>query len=189
MKRKRMKTAISPRNKNKTKQEYRTPLILLRAVERRFGPIRFDLAARTRDAVLGLPSYTPQDDALKQDWVSHHNPKNIPRPCGVLWLNPPFRKNGEFAEACAFYAAHARPGNVITMLVPASVDAKWWDDHVRGKAHVLALDPRVTFVGESEPYPRGLALCVYDPRYPVQSAAVERWCWMMNPDTGCPWEP
>jgi hypothetical protein len=66
---------------------------------------------------------------------------------------------------------------VIVMLALLSADAQWWKNHVRGKARVEALSPRMTFVGEEHPYPKPLCICVYDPRYPDQSDSVGYWRW------------
>lgn len=54
-----------------------------------------------------------------------------------------------------------RAGLNILMLVPASVGTHWFAQHVVPHAHVLYLAPRLTFVGETAPYPKDLMLCVY----------------------------
>ena len=144
-----------------------TPPALLDAVQRRFGVLTWDLAATPENAV--APDwFTEADDALARPW---------PRE-GVLWLNPPFANIAPWAAKCSeWLKAGPRASSVLLFLVPASTDANWWAAYVSGSARVLSLCPRVTFVGHTTPFPKGLALCVYDPRFPVQPALVEPWRW------------
>lgn len=167
--------ATAPRDRTKTKQDYRTPQDLRHAVEKRFGLISIDLASSDGDEIVPLVKhYTPEENSLEQDWLEAIR-------TGVAWLNPPFGNIAPFAEKCATWTIHAREfgrvGPVICMLVPASVDARWWAEHVRTWAIVYALAPRVTFHGETQPYPKACAVCVYDPRHAPTSAAVELWRW------------
>lgn len=167
--------ATTPRDRTETKQDYRTPQELRHAVEKRFGLISIDLAASDGDEIVPLVKhFTPQEDALKQAWLEAIR-------TGVAWLNPPFRDIGPFAEMCADWVINARNagrgGAVIAMLVPASVGARWWEHHVHTRAIVYALAPRITFHGETQPYPKDCALCVYDPRHTPTSNSVHLWRW------------
>lgn len=167
--------ATSPRDRTKMKQDYRTPQDLRHAVEKRFGGITIDLAAADGDEIVPLVRhFTPEEDALKQNWLEAIH-------SGVAWLNPPFSSIAPFAELAEKWCGDARRdgrvGAVICMLVLASVDAVWWDSFVRGAAIVYALAPRVTFHGETQPYPKACAICVYDPRHAPTSATVELWRW------------
>ena len=54
-----------------------------------------------------------------------------------------------------------RAGSRIFLLTPASIGANWFAEHVYGKAHVLALQGRLTFVGHKQPYPKDCILSVY----------------------------
>jgi len=167
--------ATAPRDRTKTRQDIRTPQIFRHAVEKRFGGITIDLAAADGDEIIPLVKhFTPEEDSLKQDWLDAIR-------AGVAWLNPPFGNIADFAAKCAAWTISAREagrvGSVICMLVPASVDARWWEESVRTWAIVYALASRVTFVGETQPYPKPLALCVYDPRHTPASSAVHLWRW------------
>jgi len=131
-----------------SRQDYGTPHAFLRAVERRFGSITHDLAARCDNAV--VPShYSPDVDSLVQDWT---------RLTGTLWLNPPFGKIDPWAAKCA---RSKGTGRRIVMLTPAAVGTEWFADHVYGCARIYALRPRLTFVGARDPYPGDLILSVY----------------------------
>jgi len=167
--------ATTPRDRTKTKQDYRTPQELRRAVEQRFGGITIDLAASDGHEIVRLVKhFTPEEDSLAQDWDEAIR-------AGVAWLNPPFKRIAEFSAKCSEWTMRAgregRSNAIICMLVPASVDSRWWDDSVRTFAMVYALAPRVTFEGETQPYPKPCVLCVYDPRHVRVSAAVELWRW------------
>jgi hypothetical protein len=63
---------------------------------------------------------------------------------GLLWLNPPFAESKRWAAKCA---REASLGAKIALLVPANIGAAWFWDHVFPHAHVLALYPRIAFVG------------------------------------------
>lgn len=132
-----------------SKQDYGTPREFLDAVERRYGPIGFDLAATTNNAVVGN-FYTEEQNALIQSW------QLSPR-VRVAWLNPPFANIDPWAERCA---SVRRLPRWTLLLVPASIGTAWYRDHVLGKAVVDGI-PRLTFVGETTPYPKDLMICAF----------------------------
>ena len=72
-------------NRGSSKQDYATPREFIRAVQARFGVIRFDLAAEPHNAV-APDFFTPDMDALSKDWFA--DPSR--RAPALLWLNPPF---------------------------------------------------------------------------------------------------
>jgi len=136
-----------------SEQIVRTPPEFLAAVERRFGPIRFDLAANADNHVAPEwygPGSPLGEDALTQSWQRG----------GVLWLNHPFAESARFAAK-----AHEEGdrGARIHMLMPAAVSTVWFSEHVYGHALVLALRPKIRFVGHTADYPKDLILAVYGP--------------------------
>jgi phage N-6-adenine-methyltransferase len=136
-------------NRPNAPQNYRTPPELLAAVERRFGKIEFDAACTREDCVALRGYHYPEADALTQDWSA-----DLPdRP--LVWTNPPFRLSGAFAKKHAEYEGRS------LLLVPASVGSRWFLEHVHGRALVLPLVGRVTFVGEATPINRDLMICAY----------------------------
>jgi phage N-6-adenine-methyltransferase len=143
-----------PRQKpGRSDQVVATPRNFLDAVENRFGPIGLDLAANESNAVCKLwlgPGSPLQggEDALAPavSWSGRT----------LRWLNPPYSDLDPWAAKCAAERHHA----FIAMLTPASVGANWFAEHVHGKALVLAIRPRLTFVGSSDPYPKDLCLSV-----------------------------
>ncbi len=137
----------------RSKQDYGTPPEFLRAVEKRFGTIDFDLAAHADNHVVDA-YYGPDVDSLAQDWTQLR---------GNLWLNPTFSNAGTWAAKCK---ASTGEGRRILLLTPAAVSTAWFDRAVFGVARVFAIRPRLQFVGAKDPYPGDLILSVYDPDMP-----------------------
>jgi phage N-6-adenine-methyltransferase len=144
-----MKTGPSV-NKGRSKQDYGTPPEFIRAVEERFGPLDLDLACNRENFKAKAGLCYPGVDSLQLDWTVFH---------GTYWLNPPFENIGAWALKCA---AQCRIRHGLTlMLTPASIGTQWFDLYVHRQAVVLALSPRLTFEGTSDPYPKDLMLSVY----------------------------
>lgn len=138
-------------NRANAPQNYRTPPAFLAAVQTRFAPIEWDAACTTEDCV--VPKYRGYCldrgwDALSRDW------SELGR--AIVWCNPPFGKSGQFAAKIA-----AAPGIRALLLCQASIDSAWYAAHVHGRALVLALSPRIAFVGEKQGINRALILCAY----------------------------
>ncbi len=137
----------------KSKQDYGTPPAFLEAVVMRFGAIKADLAATHANRV--VTDFYGESDAggsLVQPWAKDH-------PEGNLWLNPPFGDIDPWAEKCA--AESAKRNGLILFLTPASIGCGWFARHVLGKAIVLGISPRLSFVGTTAPYPKDLMLSVF----------------------------
>ena len=142
-------------NPGTSKQDYATPVDFVDAVRKAFCVVAFgaDLAAHTENYV-ATPFLGPGsgwgNDGLAYDWRQF---------AGDLWLNPPFADIEPWARKCA---EAKRDGGRIFMLTPASVGSNWYAEHVHGKAHVVALSPRLCFDDKS-PYPKDLILSIYGP--------------------------
>lgn len=128
---------------------YGTPVAFIKAVEREFGPLVFDLASDGTNNVAAM-CYTPAEDSLSQAWSWI---------VGWAWLNPPYDDIGKWAKKAY---SESLLGAKILMLVPASVGSNWYRDYVYGKAEVRFLNGRLTFVGHKAGYPKDLMLIVYD---------------------------
>lgn len=157
-------------------QEVGTPPELVTAVERRFGALRFDLAANEDNAIctgwLG-PGSDYATDAFSVDWAGMWTR-------GYAWLNPPFDDIAPWARKCVL---SARDGAFVLMLVPASTGSIWYARYVQGHARVIPLAPRVTFLGHDTPYPKDLILCVYNPW--VDAGVADQWRWDVGDNTRC----
>jgi phage N-6-adenine-methyltransferase len=144
----------------KSKQDYETPPELIQAVELRFGKLHVDLAARA-DNAKAARYITPEQDSLSVDWGAEFFNRRA-------WLNPEFADIAPWAKKCS-----TTRGLHIFMLTPASVGANWFAEHVHGKALVLALSPRITFVGASDPYPKDCIISIFG--FGVAGFDVWRW--------------
>jgi len=152
-------------NRGKSRQDYGTPWEFIHAVEARFGPIIFDLAATAANRK--APLHWGPDvgiDSLEMDWADAH-------PTGNLWLNPEFVDIAPWAAKCA--AESVKRHGLIPFLTPASIGTDWFAKHVHRKALVLALSPRLTFEGTSDPYPKDLMLSIYG--YGLHGFDTWRW--------------
>lgn len=145
--------------RGKSRQDYATPRDFISAVEKRFGPLSVDLAARPDNAKAAV-WITPGTNSLAQPW---HRLK------GLLWLNPPFDKISPWAEKCA---DESKRGARILFLVPASIGSNWFAQHVHQHALVLALNGRITFEGCTTPYPKDCILAAYG-----ETPGFEVWRW------------
>lgn len=135
-------------NKGQSNQDYGTPIPFIQAVEKRFGPISFDLAASEENKKSPL-FFGVIRNSLTQPWH---------RIQGNLWLNPPFSSITPWAKKCA---EESIKGARILFLVPSSTGANWFRDWVWGHAEVYFLNGRLTFEGCSDPYPKDLILAHY----------------------------
>ena len=155
--------SVMPEQKpGRSVQEVETPQDLMDAVEKRFGKMDFDLAANQENAKT-LRYFHPGHDSLKQDWSKLE---------GNLWLNCPYADIEPWAKKCASYEIGLLDDIRIFLLTPASIGSNWFQDYVWGHAMVLALNPRVTFVGHSQGYPKDLILSCYIGKY-----NFEPWRW------------
>ncbi len=150
----------------KSDQDYGTPREFILAVQHRFGRISWDLAAHEGNHVCDL-WIGEQQDALSLNWAAELK--------GVLWLNPPFGDIPTWARKCAM---EAKRGARILFLTPASVGTNWFWSHVNPHrdALVLPLSPRLTFVGETNPYPKDLMLSAYG----FGTVGFDRWKWRLS---------
>lgn len=146
-------TRTMPRQKpGRSVQDYETPGELIHAIGVAFGAtFSVDLAASARNRKITRylgPGSEYGEDSLAADWSKFS---------GDAWLNPPFAHIEPWAEKCATTVRSGR----IFLLVPASVGSNWYAAHVHGRAHVVAISPRVTFVDQEDPYPKDLVLAVF----------------------------
>lgn len=149
-------------------QNYQTDPRLIAAVVRRFGPLVLDLAASADNTQ--APLYFDEEfDSLKQNW------QDPDLPAGNRWLNPPFGDIGRWAAKCVESAGSP---NRIIFHVPASVGANWYRDFVHRWAAVLFLNGRVTYVGQTQPFPKDCLIAVYG-----DAPGCDVWSWMKDEST------
>ena len=142
-------------------QTYGTPWELIRAVQVRIGDsFNWDLAA-SQENTKALFYFGESQDSFAQDWSKLN---------GWLWLNPPYANISPWAEKCW---RESEKGAKICFLVPASVGSNWFADFVHEKSLVLAIRPRITFIGQEDPYPKDCIIAVYG----IGKTGFETWKW------------
>lgn len=153
----------------RSKQDYGTPIELVRNIEFAQGkPFDVDLAATIYNSK-ALTQITPDMDSLSISWAGSF-------PDGMAWLNPPFANIGDWAAKCAEEGAQ---GLTIYFLVPASIGAAWYRQHVYPHATTYALHPRLPFDGWHETaFPKDCILCEYGPD--ARPNVVEPLEWITN---------
>lgn len=163
--------AMPEQKPGRSKQDYRTPENFLTAVRRRLGIQQFyrDLAADADNAVCPV-FYTKEDDAFQQDWSTGPQPS-----FRWNWLNPPFAK----IEPWVRKAWECQWNSQTALLVPAGVGSNWWRLWVHGRAEVLLLNGRLTFVGETTCYPKDCCLLLYGPD---REPTYDVWTWPLEMD-------
>jgi hypothetical protein len=165
-------------------QTHCTPPDLIEAITDRLGPLIFDLASSSGNICDHF--FGEADDSLSHDWREEVWAKMVEDALGDvkwLWLNPPFSGGIDPESGKKRTLAHwtrkcweeSQKGCRILCLVPYSPDANWWRDWVIGKARSEALAPRIKFVGSKDPYPKPLALLVYEPGVIGAQGGYWRW--------------
>ena len=161
-----------------SKQDYETPVKFMEAVVRHFGPLAFDLAARSCNAksphyfapCTGPEGPLPVDpaayamDAFDHRWHELSKPDTWrdypPGRRGLLWLNCEFNDIPSWAERCRVESAM---GAEILLLTPAAVGSNWFSELVAGYADVYLLKGRLSFI-PGQPYNKDCMLSHYRPR-------------------------
>lgn len=146
-------------------QSYGTPPDFLRALKRALGISSFsvDLAADEKNAVADR-FYTADMDSLNQSWDTDGR---------WAYCNPPFGHILPWVHKA--YTERLQNNARVAMLLPASVGSNWWRDWVHDKCRVWFLNRRLTFVGQTDPYPKDCAILLYS-RY--LNPGYHCWDWM-----------
>lgn len=150
-----------------------TPWEFIRAVESKFGPIAVDLAASGPQSAKAARWITPEQDSLKQDWATLLDG-------GLGWDNCPFSNITPWAK---YHAEQSQKGAKTLLLVPASVGANWYWDHVEPYADVYSVG-RMVFDNcfdkhgnlVTTPYPKDLILAHYYADL-CERRKMQRWRW------------
>ena len=162
---------------HRSEQAVGTPPEFLRAVELRFGRIAWDLAAHSSNSVCDSRFYGPGSrwglNTFERAW---DRIPNVVTGHDLLWFNPEF---GNMGPAARKVAGEAERGARIALLAPLSA-ADWAIRYIWGRALVMPLFPRLTFVGHTAPFPKDLALAVYAAD---ETPRTEPWRWSQTPAT------
>lgn len=130
--------------RGQSEQVVSTPWEFIRAVERKFGVLAWDLAA-TNENAKARRWITPEQDTFKQNWAELLDG-------GLGWLNPEFDPMVVSVRKCAL---EQRRGAKLLALGPASISTNWFWDHVQPYASVYCITPRICFEGSHNVFPKG----------------------------------
>lgn len=121
--------------------EWATPQWLFDALNARFF---FTLDPCCTAATAKCPKfYTRADNGLAHSWAGER-----------VFMNPPYGRGDNGIEAWVRKArTEAVAGALVVGLLPARVDAEWWQENVQGHADVRFLRGRVHFVPPSDYIP------------------------------------
>ena len=125
---------------------WQTPKALMLSLVRVFGEFDLDpCAPRRRDYHTAKRGFTAEDDGLNRPWF------------GRVFINPPYSNLSYWVDKMVTEATSDKV-SLLTALVPARTDTKWWHNAVQSGATVLFLKGRLKF-GESDqsaPFPSAL---------------------------------
>jgi hypothetical protein len=156
-----------PKPRGKSRQDYQTPRNFLAACEERFGSLTWDVAADGNNSVVPGKFFSRAGlDAFTADW-------RIFTRQDLLWANVEFAGIGHAWAPLIDRWTRELPWLRILLLTPAALGSEWYRKHVEDRAMVLPLNPRLTFVGEKEPYPKDLMLSCFG----FGVTGVKQWRW------------
>ncbi len=158
--------SVPQQKPTESRQDFETPRDFLDALEARWGKLDVDLACRTDNCKASAGYHLDKDiNSLQQPWADEF-------PDGNCWLNPEFGNIEPFARKCAIEGPKFKKGKIF-LLTPASIGTNWYAQYVYGRAMVIGLSPRITFVGASQGYPKDLSLSIFGPG--IHGHGVWRW--------------
>ena len=161
-----------------SKQDYQTPKEFVAAVEKRFGKITLDLAARSYNRICerylapctGPEGPLPFDkEAYGIDSFDHNWSEIYKQLGGLFYLNCEFGDIDKWAARCMAESAN---GAVITLLIPYGT-TKAFRKRVLKHADLYLLEGRLQFIpGES--FPKDCLIANY---YPGSGGKLCFWDW------------
>jgi len=137
--------------RGKSEQVVETPGRLISAVTAKWGSLAIDLAA-TKENTKCEEFVTPEEDTFTISWF--HRLKGR-----IGWLNPEFDHVEPWLLKCR---AEAGLGARLIVLTRGDVGTNWFWNIVYTNAAVYALQPRLTFVGHTKPYPFPLIISTWN---------------------------
>lgn len=141
------------------RQDWETPQAFFDAVNAEFG-FTLDACATPANAKCER-FFTPDDDALKQEWS------------GVVWMNPPY--GYEIRNWIKKAHQESIKGATVVALIPSRTDTAYWHEHVMSASEIRLVKGRLTFNGGSFSAPFPSALVVFRPGHHVPVfSAMER---------------
>jgi phage N-6-adenine-methyltransferase len=146
------------------RQDYETPDAFFELCDREFN-FGWDLAAHADNHKCPRwfgPGSPYAADSLLTPWWDLRE---------WSWLNPPFADIKPWARKCL---EESERGARIAMLTLASTGANWFRDYCWNHCDIRFLNGRLKFKGATGPFPKDLALYVFDAS---KISGVQIWDW------------
>lgn len=133
--------------------EWYTPSPIIEAARRVLGGIDLDPAScETAQRTVGAASYyTRDDDGLSREW------------CGRVWMNPPFGKTIRSWTQKLRAEFEAGRVSAAVVLVPASVDTRWYRELDEVAALTCHMNGRLRYSNATNSAPFRTALLYFGP--------------------------
>jgi phage N-6-adenine-methyltransferase len=126
--------------------EWPTPAGVFASLDERYS---FTLdACATPDNAKCERYFTPEQDALRQEWT------------GVVWANPPYGR--EIGRWLKKGWESAQQGATVVCLVPARTDSQWWHTYCM-KGNIFFVRGRLRFADAQNSAPFPSAVVVFNP--------------------------
>lgn len=128
---------------------YETPTSVFSKANEEFG-FTLDAAASAENTKCAA-FFDLKADGLISPWGTHR-----------VWCNPPFERGqvGKWAEKAA---KETRLGTcpLAVLLIPASIDTKWFHTFVAPFAEIRFVQGRLRFGDFAKPFPQPMLLCIF----------------------------
>jgi len=113
-------------------KEWRTPQSFFDKLNKIHGPYTLDPCC-TRASKKCLRHYTAEDDGLSKSWQGHN-----------VFMNPPYGRDiGKWLKKA--YEESRDPGTLVTCLIPARTDTKYWHDYCMKAWRIYFVKGRIKF--------------------------------------------
>lgn len=168
---------------SESKQDYGTSRKTIEVINNIF-PLCFDLAATKGNSVCHTNFFSPEDDSLKQDWVSTWEEHRIGH--RYLWLNSPFcgpqkkcNPNTCTKKTCIDRGYHnninqagiikwmekcrdeSKLGAKIVTLTPADPQVGWYRNIIKPNSLTMVMGAREKFEGQKHPFTKPTRISVW----------------------------
>lgn len=139
--------------------DWETPQALFDTLDAEFL-FGLDAAATADNTKVRDNYYTPEDDALIQNWRADARDAELDIEQAV-WCNPPYgRAIGAFVRKGW---EESQKGATVVMLLPARTDTRWWHGYVMMADEVRLIRGRLRFVGAPTCAPFPSCVVVFRP--------------------------
>ena len=160
------------------RQDHNTPPRVLDRV-RQVGPIILDPCSNPTSLVGAVISFDEEQDGLSRHWQEELFTRELDPKSGLVFVNPPFDNDGEWAQKVIRQAAL---GLEIILLVKPKTGCSWFRDAALTSQQMAFFTSRVAYYNpdtgkQSDPAPFDTCLLYWGPRKGAFEKAFFDVCW------------